>query len=456
MRSLKDKLWRMTVKQIIILILTLVVVLLDTHTSSSKREELHIPYDGKLDPVSHRISNALSSSEATKRADYRINRFLEYWHINGASVALVKDEKLVFAKGYGYADMEKKVKVEPDHLFRIASVSKLITATAIMKLQEEGKLQLSDKVFGETGILNSERYLSIRDKRACKISVEHLLRHTAGFTSRYGDQMFLPITIAKKMNVPAPASAETIIEFALSRRLHFTPGSRGSYSNLGYVILEKVVEAASGKDYETYVQEHILHPVGIFDMHLGKNLRQDKLPNEVNYYEQSNAILVPAFDGSGEKVYRSNGGNNIEALGGAGAWIASAAELMKFYVAIDGKDKQADILSKESVAYMTKPSRRGFSPIGWKGTRSNGTWWRTGTLAGTSALMKQNPDGTTWVIITNTSSWRGSDFPKELNKLMARVLRSVKKWPEMDLFNYFEAQPTMFVFEDVSDFVDRS
>lgn len=202
MRSLKDKMWRMTVKQIIIVVLTLLVVLFDTHTSSSKREELHIPYDSKLDPVSHRISNELSSSDATKKADYRINRFLDYWRIKGASVALVKDQKLVFAKGYGYADEENKVKVEPDHLFRIASISKLITATAIMKLKEEGKLQLSDRVFGEEGILNSENYSNIKDKRTRKINVEHLLRHTAGFTSRYGDQMFLPLTIAKKMNVP--------------------------------------------------------------------------------------------------------------------------------------------------------------------------------------------------------------------------------------------------------------
>ena len=446
----------MTSKQIIILIFFLLVVFLDTHTSSSKREELHIPYDSKLDPVSHRISNELSSSSATQKADYKINRFLQYWRINGVSVAMVKDEKLVFAKGYGYADVENKVKVEPDHLFRIASVSKLITATAIMKLKEEGKLQLSDKVFGPGGILNSENYLNIRDKRVKRINVEHLLRHTAGFTSRYGDQMFLPLTIAKKMKVQAPAGAETIIEFVLSKKLHFKPGSRGSYSNLGYVILEKVIEAASRQDYEAYVQEHILHPVGIFDMHLGRNLRKDKLPNEVNYYEQTNAILVPAFDGAGEKVYRSNGGNNIEALGGAGAWIASAAELMKFYVAIDGADKQADILSKESIEYMTKPNRKGFSPIGWKGTRSNGTWWRTGTLAGSSALMKRNPDGTTWVIICNTSSWKGSDFPKELNKLMRSVMRSVKEWPDNDLFNYFEAQSTMLVFGDISDFDPRS
>ena len=446
--------WRMKFKYIIIIV-SLFAVLFDTHTSSSKTEELHIPYDSKLDPVSHRISNALSSSKATKRADYKIKRFLEYWRIKGASVALVKDEKLIFAKGYGYADEENKVKVEPDHLFRIASVSKLITATAIMKLKEQGKLQLSDRVFGEDGILNSENYLNIRDKRTKRINVEHLLRHTAGFTSRYGDQMFLPLTIAKKMDVPAPASSKTIIEFALSRRLHFNPGSRGSYSNLGYVILEKVIEEASGQNYEAFVQDQILHPAGIFDMHLGKNLRNEKLPNEVNYYEQSNAILVPSFDGSGDRVHRSNGGNNIEALGGAGAWIASAAELMKFYVAIDGKDKQADVLSKESIDYMTKPSRRGFSPIGWKGTRSNGTWWRTGTLAGSSALLKQNPDGSTWVIITNTSSWRGSDFPKELNKLMRRVMHSVKKWPEIDLFNYFEAQPNRLVLDDISNFIDR-
>jgi Beta-lactamase class C and other penicillin binding proteins len=257
------------------------------------------------------------------------------------------------------------------------------------------------------------------------------------------------------MKVKPPISAETTIQFALSRRLHFTPGSRGGYSNLGYVMLEKVIEKASGENYEDYVKAHVLNPAGVFDMHLGKNLEKDHYPNEVKYYEQSNAIKISAFDGSGKTVFRSNGGNNIEELGGAGGWVASAAELMKFLLAIDGDDTHPDILSAKSIAYMTKPSKKGLSPIGWKGTRTN-TWWRTGTLAGSSALMKHQVGGYSFVIVTNSSTWRGSDFTRDLSVLMSRVLRSVKEWPDRDLFNHFEARPERMALDDLPKYQEWS
>jgi hypothetical protein len=191
-------------------------------------------------------------------------------------------------------------------------------------------------------------------------------------------------------------------------------------------------------------------------MHLGKSLRKDQLANEVNYYEQSNAIKISAFDGSGKTVFRSNGGNNIEELGGAGGWVASATELMKFMLTIDGDESHPDILSQKSVAYMTKTSKKGFSPIGWKGTRNNGTWWRTGTLAGTSALLKHQSDGISYVIVTNSSTWRGSDFTKDLSSHMRRFLRSVKEWPAEDLFNHFEARQERMAFRKLPKVEDFS
>eukprot|EP01029_Cantina_marsupialis_P029141 TRINITY_DN779862_c0_g1_i1.p1 TRINITY_DN779862_c0_g1~~TRINITY_DN779862_c0_g1_i1.p1 ORF type:complete len:447 (-),score=50.64 TRINITY_DN779862_c0_g1_i1:134-1474(-) len=446
----------MIIQRIFSFLIILVLVFCDQNFSFSKDGAMTVNFDNSIESVAHRLSNKLSTADETSRADRLMNRFLRKWEVAGATVAVVKDGHLVFAKGYGYSDIENQKKVEPSNLFRIASVSKLITATAVMKLQEEGKLHLDDFVFGEHGILNDTIYCKIRDKRSKRITVENLLRHTAGYSSKYGDPMFLPLSIAKKMKVEPPISAETTIQFALSRRLHFTPGSRGSYSNLGYVILEKVIEKASGEDYETYVQNHLLKPSGIFDMHLGKNLRKDQFPNEVNYYEQSNAIKISAFDGSGKTVFRSNGGNNIEELGGAGGWIASAAELMKFMLSIDGNDSHPDILSTSSIEYMTTPSKRGFSPIGWKGTRGNGTWWRTGTLAGTSALLKQQPDGYSYVIVTNTSTWRGSDFTKDLSAHMRRFLRSVKKWPAEDLFNHFEAKQDRIALDKLPRIEDFS
>ena len=446
----------MIVRRLVSVIIVITLVFIDQTFSFSKQESPVVPFDNSIEAVSHRISNKLSESDQTKTADKLLNRFLRKWDVVGATVAVVKEGKLVFAKGYGYSDLDNERGVEPSNLFRIASVSKLITATAIMKLQEEGKLHLDDFVFGEHGILNDTVYNDIRDKRIKRITVEHLLRHSAGFTSKYGDPMFLPLAIAKKMNVAPPIDAQTTIQFALSRRLNFTPGTRGSYSNLGYVILEKVISKLAKESYGTYVQAHVLNPAGIFDMHLGRSLQKDHFPNEVNYYEQSNAVKISAFDGSGKTVFRSNGGNNLEALGGAGGWVASAAELIKFMMAIDGDDTLPDILSKKSVKYMTTPNKLGRSPIGWKGTRAGGTWWRTGSLAGSSALLKHESNGFSYVIITNSSTWRGSDFTKDLSVLMNRFLRSVKQWPDQDLFNHFEAHPEIIALDKLPSFEDWS
>lgn len=446
----------MIVRRLVSVIIIIALVILDQTFSFSTQEAASVPIDNRIEAVSHRISNKLSECEETQKADKLLNRFLKRWEVAGATVAVVKDGKLVYAKGYGYSDVDNKKGVETSNLFRIASVSKLITGTAIMKLQEEGKLHLDDFVFGEHGILNDTIYTNIRDKRAKRITVEHLLRHSGGFTSKYGDPMFLPLAIAKKMKVESPIDAQTIIQFALSRRLGFTPGTRGSYSNLGYVILEKVISKLANEPYETYVQTHVLNPAGIFDMHLGHSLQEDRFPNEVNYYEQSNAIKISAFNGSGKTVFKSNGGNNLEALGGAGGWVASGAELIKFMMAIDGDDTLPDILTKKSVKYMTTPNKLGHSPIGWKGTHGNGTWWRTGSLAGSSALLKHYSNGLSYVIITNSSTWRGSDFTKDLSVLMSRFLRSVKEWPEHDLFNHFEARQEVIALDKLPSFEDWS
>lgn len=186
-------------------------------------------------------------------------------------------------------------------------------------------------------------------------------------------------------------------------------------------------------DYETYIRKHILLPAGCFDMHLGKNLYEEKLPNEVKYYEVPNAEQIPACDGSGEMAYRSNGGNNIEELYGAGGWVASPSELLRFLATIDNDSSIPDILTSESIEYMTSNVDHGL-PIGWIETNKRGDWMRTGTLAGTSALMKRQKDGYSWVFLTNTSSWKGSRFPNYINRAVGQAMATVKEWPERDLF----------------------
>jgi CubicO group peptidase (beta-lactamase class C family) len=425
----------MRVLVIIFLVLFLLVPRVGTEQGSN--------IGGNYVPTHLRIDNSLTGSELFESAEKGIEWFMRNWSIKGASVAVAKEGKLLYARGFGYASVPDSLPVEPYHRFRIASVSKLITAVAIMKLQEEGRLTVNEKVFGPGAILDDTLFAHPKDRRVYDITVAHLLAHEGGWSQRYGDQMFMPDVIARTMEVPMPVDLKTIIRFALSKNLHFTPGTSQSYSNLGYSILGLVIEEASGMDYETYCRTMILEPLGIFDVSMGRNLPEDALPLEVSYYEVENAPLKPSVYGTGEMVPASRGGNDIETLGAAGGWIATAPDLMRLLLAVDGFEQPKDILLPESIEFMTDVYN-GFAPVGWRATMPNGTWWRTGSFSGTTAMMKRLPDGTAWVVLMNSSGWNGPELTSDIDQMMARFLQRINEWPETDLFSYSAPVPLRF------------
>ncbi len=398
---------------------------------------------GTLVPAHLRIDNTLTDSEMFVGAEKGIEWFLKNWDIKGASVAVARDGKLLYARGFGYASVPDSLPVEPYHRFRVASVSKLVTAVAVMKLQEQGKLSVNEKVFGPGAILDDTLFANPKDPRVYDITVGHLLSHEAGWSQRYGDQMFMPEVIARSLDVPMPVDLKTIIRFALSKNLHFTPGTGQSYSNLGYSILGLVIEEASGVDYETFCRKEILEPIGIYDMAMGHNLPEAALPLEVSYYEVENNTLKPSIYGTGEMVMACRGGNDIETLGSAGGWVATAPDLMRLLLAVDGFEQPKDILAPESVEFMTDVYN-GFAPVGWRAALPNGTWWRTGSFSGTTAMMKRMPDGTAWVVLMNSSSWNGPELTSDIDQMMYRFLQKVNQWPETDLFSYSAPVPLRF------------
>ncbi len=398
----------------------------------------------QIDPFSYRIDNSLSELEEFERLVSNIERLMNKYEINGASVAVTKNEKLVFARGIGYADVESGELVEPRHSFRIASVSKLVTAVAVMKMHEEGLLDIDGKVFGKSGILNDSIYLGYVDRRVEEITVRHLLNHSGGWNRRFGDHMFMPNLIAREMGAEMPVKVPDIIGFALSKRLHFWPGSRTSYSNLGYAILGEVIAKVSGIGYEEYVRSSVLEPLGIRNMQIGNNLKEEKAEYEVTYYEQYNAVKVSSVFGGNEKVLKSYGGNDIRALGAAGGWIATPSELLKLVAAIDGNPGVPDILSQETIDLMVNPHLSGGHTIGWRGADGRGNWWRTGTFAGTSALLMKQNNGISWAVLFNNSTFRGSAISREIQWEVQTALNSVNDWPDYDLFYYFDSMPFIF------------
>ena len=383
------------------------------------------------------LDDTLSAYPELEGMDGRIERFMKLWEIKGASLAIMRNDSLVYAKGYGYADEEKGEKMTSGHILRMASVSKLITAAGIMVLQERGQLSLQDTVFGEHGILNDSLFTAaIREKAKFGITVEQLLRHQGGFTNSRGDPMFSTRDIIRQFGLDGAPDHETLVRCVLSRPLGYKPGTWQKYSNFGYLLLSMIIEKTSGTDYETFIQENVLHPAGCYDMHLAGNYYEDRFPNEVRYYMHAGSELCEEYNMSGRLVERCYGANDIHALSGAGAWCGSPAELGRFVASIDGRAEIPDILSAESIAAMTEYFDSETYSLGWNDTKPDGEWTRTGTLGGTSALVKYFPDGECWIMITNTSTWKGPGFTRNTEALF-RTCRELysSSLPACDLFN---------------------
>lgn len=398
-------------------------------------KENSIVLTDKLIPNNIRLTNNISSGSEFTVVEKTVNAFLRKWTIEGASIAIAKDGKLVYAHGFGYADTANKIETQPYSQFRIASISKLVTAIGVMKLKEEGKLSLTDSVFGHRGILNDSFFGEPKDKRVYRINVAELLSHEAGWTQRYGDQMFMPLVVAEKMGLKPPVDTKTIVKFALEKNLNYTPGTAKAYSNLGYSILGLVIEKISGMAYEDFCKKTILEPLGIFDMKIAGNLPSEKAPFEVTYYEPSDVVLKPSIYGTGELVPPSYGGNDIRTLGGAGAWVATAPDLMRLLLAVDGFKSRPDILNDESIRFMTD-NNNGYAPVGWKATVMDGTWWRTGSFPGSAGMMKRQSDGISWVVLFNSSAWNGPEIYSYINNMMSRAISKIDPWPDFDLFSY--------------------
>lgn len=381
------------------------------------------------------LTNDSSSFEELEGLDKKVRAYMRRWELKGASLAITRNDSLLYAKGYGWADQELDEEMQPSHIMRMASVSKLITAAGIMVLQDRDSLSIKDTVFGPSGILNDSLFNSvIKDKNYHKITVEHLLRHQGGF---YRDPLFSSRDVKHQLQLDQPPVKEDFYRLVLGRRLSFAPGSWQRYSNFGYLLLSEIIEEVTGMPYEEFIRTEVLAPAGCYDMHIGGNYYEDKRTNEVRYYTHNgDGKYIEDYSDNGEMVERCYGGNNIPLLSGAGAWCASPAEIARFVAAIDGRPEVPDIISKEALDQMIEYFDKETYSLGWNDTTPEKGWSRTGTLSGTCALVRQFPDGECWVMITNTSTYRGPSQARYTEALFkeCRTLYS-SRLPKRDLFD---------------------
>lgn len=409
----------MKIKRLIYVVSAAVTVLLIAAAFSFVKER-SFP---KAKPIPHSnirlnltVKNADSDIPELEGLDKKIRYYMRKWQFKGASLAITRNDSLVYAKGYGWADEEKQIPMEPGHILRMASVSKLLTATGIMVLQDKGMLNIKDTVFGPSGILNDTLFTTvIKDRNYSRITVEHLLRHQGGF---HRDPLFSSRDVKHQMQLDHAPEKEDFYRLVLSRRLRFQPGTWQDYSNFGYLLLSEIIEKVSGMPYEKFMREQVLIPAGCYDMHIAGSYYSDRRDNEVRYYtHEGDGKFIEEYNDSGVMVERCYGGNNIPLLSGAGAWCGSPIEIARLVASIDGEPTVPDIISEESFRQMIEYFDNETFSLGWNDTHPDKGWSRSGTLSGTCALVRHFPDGECWILITNTSTWKGPGQARHTNDL---------------------------------------
>ena len=381
-----------------------------------------------------RAAHQVATGEANERFgsfDRMMRRFMEKHKVPGASLAITDQGRLVYSRGYGYADLATGEQVRPESLFRIASISKPITAVAIMQLVESGKLKLDDKVFevlGRVADIQPSLQPGLHD-----ITIRHLLEHRGGWDRGQSfDAMFQSVRFARALNRPAPADAATVIDAMFKQPLDFEPGTRYAYSNFGYCLLGRVIEKITGHGYEDYVKQQVLRPLGIETMRIGETRLTGRAVNEVRYYQHGTGRSVFADD-LGQDVPWPYGGWHLEAMDAHGGWIASAVDLARFSL-LFGPAGNRDVLSAESIATMGRrpPGLAGFDAAGNPKQRFYSLGWinerqadgsnlssHTGSLNGTATILIRRPDGRNLTVLMNSRvSPHATHLGREIKKLL--------------------------------------
>lgn len=187
------------------------------------------------------------ADELAKTVDRVAQAAIESHHTAGLGIAIDQGGTILLNKGYGYADVEKKVPATPDTIYRIGSVTKQFTAVAILQLEAAGKLSLDDPI---TKILKG--YPTPKTP----ITIKNLLQHTSGIPDFTRDPAHRP-------NAYKDLTHEEMIARFDQRPLDWTPGLRFGYSNSGYYLLGMIIEEVGGETYADYMATHVLAPAGM-------------------------------------------------------------------------------------------------------------------------------------------------------------------------------------------------
>jgi CubicO group peptidase (beta-lactamase class C family) len=263
--------------------------------------------------------------------------------IVGASYVVLDRETTTTAHHIGMADRDRNQPVDANTIFHWASITKTLTAVAVMQLRDHGRLSLDDPIVKYVPEL---RRVHSKDDDIEKVTLRHLLSHSSGFqgpTWPYRDD-------GKPWQPFEPTEWSQLVAMMPYQELSFAPGTRFQYSNPGFIYLARVIEALTGDPYETYVQKNILTPLGMARSYF--NISPYHLaPNRSNNYT--------VYTGANGEPVKANGREFDTGIttpnGGLNAPLADLARWVAFLAGPDSTPAGATILDRRSLEEMWKP-----------------------------------------------------------------------------------------------------
>jgi len=364
--------------------------------------------------------------------------------IPGGSLAVVKDGRLVFARGYGWADAENDQPFHPDTLCQIASLSKTITAAMVMSRVDEGRLSLTNRLFDLLKLEAAQYPGAVADPRLAQITVRQLLNHTAGWVSQLAtnpagtrgfDAAFWPELTRREMNLSTAATPTEFVRWMLGKRLEANPGSQLAYSSVGFLVAGRLMESMTGQSYSA-AAAGLLARCGVTRTRLGRDTITDRFPGEsVCYLHPS----ITSADVTGPENWAEPKPMDpnlpyaypLSTLEAAGGFVGNALDHVRFIASIDGLSSFPDILTTNSVATMAS------GLLGWDGFLSSGgtnpetgIWGKLGFMPGAISKAVKWKNGISFVYLLNC--WEKEADPDIYQRLTTSLGRG--PWPATDLF----------------------
>lgn len=416
-------------------------------------------------PVAGRATEKLAEA-----LDDAIVGLLRERGVPGASVSVTNGGRLVYSRGFGHNDAGRRSEVKPWTGFRVASVSKSLTAFTVLHLVDRGLVNLDDRVF-ETHLArlapapNQTLHESVRG-----ITVMNLLQMTSGWDLD-GDIMFASPQVYGSVHPGdgnyGPATCEDAARALMSLNVTYAPGTRYRYENANYCLLSLVVRFAGGAGtYEEYAKEHLFGPVNATAAHFGETHLADLAADETNYFawpgQPLSASVFPDEDDPSQSeglVEVPYGSWFVRALAGAGAWVVSSVDLLRavnhFDPRIGGRWPQlyksaatAAIIARVANVSVN-PAERGAWGAGMVAARISETTPEVngyslamqGSLPGTNSVLGRFASGlfggeTAVSAVINTRA-RNDTIGDDMLDLLAEKLRAVTDWPgeSVDFFD---------------------